>query len=293
MDTLQDHLIYPAELTLQVGAEPLYQVQVRTQREVLHTTGNSLDKVQKMASSVLIDMSYAMALEDTLPPAGHFVQNSKLYSRLKSWLKLYRIRDLKNNNHSNDCELSFIKSSYLAQLINLQAVAHLDSANLLEQTQQALDVLLDTPLSNCPEQIDPQNLSKPLALAKEPSILYLLARLYTKAQQSGDDQLLQAVELLSKVANKRINLPLKPNKLKTYHQELKDEVAVLIPLSTALKFILCNSILEHRVKLRNLAEDLHIGKEQLEEQLNFYNPVSIQDLLLIFSRLGLNPDLSF
>lgn len=288
MDTLQDHLIYPAELTLQIGTDPIYQVQVRTKKEILHTTGNSLDKAQKMASSVLIDMSYAMALEDTLPPAGRFNQNSKLYNRLHSWLNLYKLR-----NNENIYEVSFIKASYLAQLINLQAVAHLDSANLLEQTQQALDILLEYPLTKCPEQIDPQNLSKPLAQAKEQSILYLLARLYTMAQQSGDVKLLQAVELLSKVANKRTNLPLKPNKLKTYHQNLKDEVAVLIPLNTALKFILCNSILEHRVKLRNLAEDLHISKEQLEEQLNFYNPVSLQDLLLIFSRLGLNPDLSF
>lgn len=293
MDHLQDHLIYPASLELKFGLIPMYQIFVRTQKEELYTNANSFDKALKMSSSVLLDISYALALEETIPSSARFKQHEQLFNQIKTWLTPYQVP-----HEEVDFQATFLKAGYLAEMVNLIAIANLDSFNLCNETHHAIQSVLQIPLQDLTE-FTPNNIStkvkipRNFTIAKQSSLQYLLGQLFVMNQDQAQSEQLEAILLLGKVANKRIQTPLANMKLKPYHENLQDEVAVVLPLTAVFKIILCNTILSHRVKIRDLADDLHIPREVLEEQLSMYSSSTLDELLLIFNRLGLRPNMDF
>lgn len=289
MSLLQDYLIYPARLSLQLDPAPFYSVAIRTRQEDIFTRGTSFANALKMSTAVLIDMGNAQALEDNIPTVGVFKQQATLVSNLKTWLKNYTT----GLEESAPFEATYLKYSYLAQIVNLFALSRLESEAAIQQTDAALQLVLKLPLAACPQHITPEQLPKPLTKAKANSVLYLLARLFEMAPQDSNPETAQAIQFLSKIANKRTCMPLNPKKFKEIVTKQQDEIAVLLPLHTALKFMLCDAILEHRVKLRTLADDLHCSKEHLEEELNLYKESKLSDLMIIFNRLGLSPEFYF
>lgn len=289
MQILQDYMLYPAQITLQLKPVPAYEMTLHTLYDNILTTGDSFAKVLKMGCAVLIDMSFVHSFEDTIPPVGHFKEHAPLVTALKGWLRGYTT----GLDQVGPCEATYLKNSYLAQLVNLLAIAHWESDSKVRRTQEAIKHVLSLPLSECSPLVHAEVLPKHLATAKEESLQYLLARLFELNLKQGDEQLQKDLTILSKLANKRTNFTLKQDKLKPSYQGRTDEVAVLLPLNTALKFMLSNSILELGVKLRSLADDLGISVEQLEELLNVYETTSLPQLLKIFKRLGVQPDFNF
>lgn len=389
MQILQDYLLYPAKITLQLQPTPIYEMALHTRYDELLTTGDSFANVLKMGSAVLIDMSFVQSFEEPIHPVGKFTEHAALVNALRGWLRDYTT----GLDNTSPCEATYLKNCYLAQLINLLTIAHWDSEPQKERAKTAIKHLLELPLQECSPIVHAEVLPKTLANAKETSLQYLLARLFelnlartghdalhdagnavkartvagagaeagngneteteTEADKADSNQALKAVKaaktekaekaesgkaskpgnkakgetgnvgqrpnhgksqtpsqtqsqaqehgdalqkdiiFLSKLANKRTNFTLNQDKLKPSAQGRQDELAVLLPLNTALKFMLSNSILELQVKMRNLADDLGLSVEQLEEQLNVYETTPLPQLLKIFKCLGTQPDFHF
>lgn len=78
----------------------------------------------------------------------------------------------------------------------------------------------------------------------------------------------------------------------TYVHTLKQHdsevmVAIELETQTALKIVIVNYLLEHKLKLSTLAERLGCKRAELEGQLDFYQNTNIYDLKLIIAQLDL------
>lgn len=356
MDKLLNYLIYPAHLSLEMGdKKPEYHIRIRTLKDEILTNSQTMDKVETMARAVLIDMSYARAFEDTIPPCAPFTRHCQLYRDLRKWLRDLPIplSILPKNKRTLPQQL-YLKASYLTELFNLQALANQFSEAQAEATHQALVTLMGFPIATTyhklgtsadkaadksagaeapeapeapekseglvtepsAEQAPAQNaevevkdhhhgkvkgkrtaskLGKAgkLALTASPkSVDHLLANIQSQALKNEPD-VVAACEHLLELRQRREELLLKKASLKS-RLPLQDEIAVLLPLNTALQVVLCNVILEHNVKLRALADDMLISKDKLEELLNIYNgEAPIKHLLALFNRLGISPNCYF
>lgn len=315
MIRLLDYLIYPAQTSIEFCPELTYKIRLQTQQEELLTSGSSFENACKMASSILIDMSFAQAFEESIPPSAAFTVYSDLVKSLKAWLApLPILKDVPDKEERLNFNETFIKASYLCQIVNLITVADHISTEQKDKVQDCINRLLKQPLDNLNppsvaktaqekgETKDSVQTSKPKKGAKSKStnsprtnpdlVLYLFFSIKDYAQQNQDSTLIDACNELIELTAKLPNMFVRNHKLKK-RTPLQAEFAVLIPLNATLKFILCNAILTHKVKLKDLADDLVLSKDELLEKLDFYSSTPVVELNDIFHRLGISPDCSF